>query len=336
MSRSATVTPARVVVADEWLPPDRCEDIRCDALLRIGTAHLALCLHHPERALPDLPADRSGLDAQRLGIVAVDLAALWAARPPRASARDGLRTLLLDQVVGKRWLHRCTIHERTRSVDGCGHRFRHKRSSHRVVRPSIRTPRDHHRRWDGRPLLPRPLVPTMPRRRATRSRGSGSACRSIGASSAYRATGSGRHTTTRIRSVPRARNASTYPPASRGRHRQRHRRTSAPHRLAGIIRHPGAGASAPFAMLLPSSPRRRMKIGRNEPCPCGSGRKYKHCCLAKDGVRAQGDLPWRRMRRLLQEYPGQMLGFIAKAYGPVMEEAWEEFVPVARRTQSAG
>lgn len=23
------------------------------------------------------------------------------------------------------------------------------------------------------------------------------------------------------------------------------------------------------------------KIGRNEPCPCGSGRKYKHCCLAR-------------------------------------------------------
>lgn len=22
-----------------------------------------------------------------------------------------------------------------------------------------------------------------------------------------------------------------------------------------------------------------MKIGRNEPCPCGSGKKYKHCCL---------------------------------------------------------
>ena len=20
------------------------------------------------------------------------------------------------------------------------------------------------------------------------------------------------------------------------------------------------------------------KIGRNQPCPCGSGRKYKHCC----------------------------------------------------------
>lgn len=25
----------------------------------------------------------------------------------------------------------------------------------------------------------------------------------------------------------------------------------------------------------------RPKIGRNDPCPCGSGRKYKHCCLNK-------------------------------------------------------
>lgn len=23
----------------------------------------------------------------------------------------------------------------------------------------------------------------------------------------------------------------------------------------------------------------RMKTGRNDPCPCGSGRKYKHCCM---------------------------------------------------------
>ncbi len=27
------------------------------------------------------------------------------------------------------------------------------------------------------------------------------------------------------------------------------------------------------------------RIGRNEPCPCGSGKKYKHCCLAKDEER---------------------------------------------------
>jgi hypothetical protein len=24
------------------------------------------------------------------------------------------------------------------------------------------------------------------------------------------------------------------------------------------------------------------KPGRNDPCPCGSGKKYKKCCLAKD------------------------------------------------------
>jgi uncharacterized protein YecA (UPF0149 family) len=25
--------------------------------------------------------------------------------------------------------------------------------------------------------------------------------------------------------------------------------------------------------------RRPPKVGRNEPCPCGSGRKFKKCCL---------------------------------------------------------
>lgn len=23
------------------------------------------------------------------------------------------------------------------------------------------------------------------------------------------------------------------------------------------------------------------KVGRNDPCPCGSGKKFKHCCLGK-------------------------------------------------------
>jgi preprotein translocase subunit SecA len=31
--------------------------------------------------------------------------------------------------------------------------------------------------------------------------------------------------------------------------------------------------------------RETRKVGRNEPCPCGSGKKYKHChgALAKEG-----------------------------------------------------
>jgi len=28
----------------------------------------------------------------------------------------------------------------------------------------------------------------------------------------------------------------------------------------------------------------REKIGRNDPCPCGSGKKYKHCCLPAPSV----------------------------------------------------
>jgi uncharacterized protein YecA (UPF0149 family) len=31
---------------------------------------------------------------------------------------------------------------------------------------------------------------------------------------------------------------------------------------------------------LSESPPSRPKVGRNEPCPCGSGRKYKKCCGA--------------------------------------------------------
>ena len=30
-------------------------------------------------------------------------------------------------------------------------------------------------------------------------------------------------------------------------------------------------------MLNPAKPVASYKVGRNEPCPCGSGKKYKHC-----------------------------------------------------------
>jgi hypothetical protein len=28
-------------------------------------------------------------------------------------------------------------------------------------------------------------------------------------------------------------------------------------------------------------------LGRNDPCPCGSGKKYKQCCLGKDEEKAR-------------------------------------------------
>src|SRR6516165_5092437 len=52
--------------------------------------------------------------------------------------------------------------------------------------------------------------------------------------------------------------------------------------------------------------------GRNDPCPCGSGKKYKRCCLEKDAARErealaasvkQPDLlsPWARSPEVLAE-----------------------------------
>ncbi len=39
---------------------------------------------------------------------------------------------------------------------------------------------------------------------------------------------------------------------------------------------------------------RAHKVGRNDPCPCGSGLKHKKCCLGKDGVSAGERERYRR------------------------------------------
>jgi len=45
---------------------------------------------------------------------------------------------------------------------------------------------------------------------------------------------------------------------------------------------PPPGAGLPPGMDTPPAPRRETpKVGRNDPCPCGSGRKYKKCCGAE-------------------------------------------------------
>lgn len=36
------------------------------------------------------------------------------------------------------------------------------------------------------------------------------------------------------------------------------------------------------------------KTGRNDPCPCGSGKKYKRCCLAKDQAAEHATLAAKR------------------------------------------
>ena len=54
-------------------------------------------------------------------------------------------------------------------------------------------------------------------------------------------------------------------------------------------------------------------LGRNNPCPCGSGRKYKQCCLRAVDV---ADLTWRRMR----EAEGRLLPLMWRS----TLEVWEQ------------
>jgi preprotein translocase subunit SecA len=47
--------------------------------------------------------------------------------------------------------------------------------------------------------------------------------------------------------------------------------------VPGIAPAVGAGATAATAARNPQDPQSWGKVGRNEPCPCGSGKKFKHC-----------------------------------------------------------
>ena len=42
------------------------------------------------------------------------------------------------------------------------------------------------------------------------------------------------------------------------------------------------GASKKRGKVVPFDARKKGKVGRNDPCPCGSGKKYKKCCMLKD------------------------------------------------------
>jgi hypothetical protein len=67
------------------------------------------------------------------------------------------------------------------------------------------------------------------------------------------------------------------------------------------------------------------KAGRNDPCPCGSGKKYKKCCLAETFIQSGKEESVRR--RLVDE----LLNFYNKHYRDTIEEAhvmfWDDFVP---------
>ena len=67
------------------------------------------------------------------------------------------------------------------------------------------------------------------------------------------------------------------------------------------------------------------KIGRNEPCPCGSGNKYKRCCWRQTAT-PPTDLLWRRLRTIDDEQTHHLLQHAARRYGYAgIEAAWDDY-----------
>jgi hypothetical protein len=67
----------------------------------------------------------------------------------------------------------------------------------------------------------------------------------------------------------------------------------------------------------------REKIGRNDPCPCGSGKKYKHCCLP--GYAPSIDQVWARQHEESDRLTGEITRFALRKFGERINEAWQDF-----------
>jgi hypothetical protein len=68
------------------------------------------------------------------------------------------------------------------------------------------------------------------------------------------------------------------------------------------------------------------KVGRNDPCPCGSGKKYKHCHLNADEGLAPDELAWRRVRRAVEGLQPRIMEAGVEHFGAqAMHEAWRAF-----------
>lgn len=67
------------------------------------------------------------------------------------------------------------------------------------------------------------------------------------------------------------------------------------------------------------------KVGRNDPCPCGSGKKYKKCCLADTFI------PVGKEESIEKRLVENLMQFIGKHYRHVIEDArflfWDDFIP---------
>ncbi|MFZ1084903.1 MAG: SEC-C metal-binding domain-containing protein [Terracidiphilus sp.] len=73
----------------------------------------------------------------------------------------------------------------------------------------------------------------------------------------------------------------------------------------------------------------REKTGRNDPCPCGSGKKYKHCCLSSGPISLPvpefSDTPWRRQNEASDRLSKALLREVEREFADDVAEAWTDF-----------
>lgn len=69
------------------------------------------------------------------------------------------------------------------------------------------------------------------------------------------------------------------------------------------------------------------KIGRNTPCPCGSGKKYKHCCENKEEKMMRQSPPPGRFRYDFGSYGGPGRGYMPSiiCYKQVGTDSWDTY-----------
>ena len=67
----------------------------------------------------------------------------------------------------------------------------------------------------------------------------------------------------------------------------------------------------------------RKKTGRNDPCPCGSGKKHKHCCLK--AAQPSDDSPWTRQRVASGRLAQEMMSFARRSFANDVLDAWLDF-----------
>ena len=94
----------------------------------------------------------------------------------------------------------------------------------------------------------------------------------------------------------------------------------------GFPIYPRKGSSR-YAGSMRSHPRE--KTGRNDPCPCGSGKKYKQCCLLNATVAFPGpeplDSPWSRQRDASDRLTADLLRVMKRDFADAALDAWADF-----------